>query len=269
MPNLELNRTIRSEGLERRGKDVLGTDFFLRRPSWVGGQISEIDSIFLAGLANFSGARSVIEIGVASGWSSSVLLQAVSANRGDAVVHGVDLSPTFYLNDQYRTGQAVEEVVPDLQKNYRILTGKLAYERMDEIGRIDFAFIDGHHYHPWATLDLISILPFIEKGRWVALHDINLCTFERHKHTNRGPFYLYNFWPDQKIHSTQSPTMIGGISIDRNPVNYLPIILEILYTPWECRIDVPVLGNISQFIGRHFGSSWKERFAELFSNQQP
>lgn len=264
MPSLELPRFLKSESLEQLGSRALGDQFFDRRPSWVGGQISELDSIFLAGLACHAGARKIVEIGVASGWSSAVLLQATASGRSGAEVYGIDLAPKFYLNGEIDTGQAVKEVVPELASQYRLLTGALAFERMAEIGAIDFAFIDGHHYHPWAMLDLLSLLPFIERGRWVALHDLNLCTFERHKHTNRGPYYLFYLWPDQKLHSTQVPAMIGAINIDRKPSDYLPLILEMLYTPWELSIDRAILERFEIFIGEYFGSQWRDRFAQLF-----
>ena len=95
-------------------------------------------------------------------------------------------------------------------------TGKIALDAMADVGRAEFAFIDAHHFHPWAALDFLAVLPFMEKGRWVAFHDINLCTFERHKHTNRGPFYMFHMWQDTKLQSTQNPSMIGAVMLERN-----------------------------------------------------
>ena len=230
------------------------------------GNISDYDCRFLAGLAHFANARNLVEIGVASGWSSAVLLKALDRLNGDATVTGIDLSPTYYLDSSIPTGRAVEEAVPELAKNYRLLTGRLAFDAMPEVGKVDFAFIDGHHMHPWATLDMLSVLPFMERGRWVAMHDLNLCTFEKHKHTNRGPFYLFYMWPDQKLHSTQQPTMIGAVLIERSPSDYLPILLEILYTPWEIDVEGAALQRLTAFIGEHFGTSWSERFSKAFED---
>ena len=264
MPNLELYRTVTAAGLERRGDDVLGNDFCKRRPSWAQGTISDYDSRFLAGLVNFANPRSAVEIGVASGWSSAVMLQALGAIDGERTVTGIDLSAEYYLDSTIPTGRAVEEAVPDLVGNYRLLTGRLAFDAMADVGKVEFAFIDGHHMHPWATLDMLSVLPFVDRGRWVAMHDLNLCTFDRHRHTNRAPFYLFYMWPDQKLHSTQNPTMIGAVAIDRSPGDYLPTLLEILYTPWEVDVDSAVLARLAAFVGDHFGESWSGKFAEAF-----
>lgn len=264
MPYLEVHRNIGVTTLETRGAGVLGPGFQAKLPSWAQGNISEYDARFLAGLANFANPRNAVEIGVASGWSSAVLLKALSPLGGEREVIGIDLSPTFYIDSSIATGQAVEEVVPDLINNYRLLTGRLGFDVMPEVGEVEFAFIDGHHMHPWATLDMLSVLPFIGRGRWVAMHDLNLCTFERHKHTNRGPFYLFYMWPDQKLHSTQNPTMIGALLIERSQVDYLPILLEILYTPWEVDVDHATLTRLSSFIASSFGPDWSEKFTQAF-----
>jgi predicted O-methyltransferase YrrM len=264
MPNLDLHRTITVAGLEGRGVEALGADFGAKRPDWAKGTISDYDGKFLAGLAHFANVRHVVEIGVASGWSSAVLLKALSTLDGERKVTGIDLLPGYYLDKAIPTGRAVDEAVPDLLSGYRLLTGRLAFDAMADVGKVDFAFIDGHHMHPWATLDMISVLPFMERGRWVAMHDLNLCTFERHRHMNRAPFYLFYMWPDQKLHSTQQPTMIGAVLLERSPADYLPTLLEILYTPWEIDVDDAALSRLSTFIGEHFGSSWSEEFSEAF-----
>jgi hypothetical protein len=266
MPNLELHRTITVESIEKRGADAVGGDFLNLRPAWAQGTISDYDSRFLAGLVTFANATRVVEIGVASGWSSAVLLKALSSLSGDRALTGIDLSPEYYLDKSIPTGRAVSDTVPALAGNYRLLTGRLAFEVMPEVGKVDFAFIDGHHMHPWATLDMLSVLPFIERGRWVAMHDLNLCTFERHKHMNRAPFYLFYMWPDQKLHSTQQPTMIGAVIIDRAPADYLPTLLEILYTPWEVEVDSASLEKLVTFIGSHFGDAWSRKFHDAFEH---
>lgn len=266
MPSLELHRVLSATGIEKRGVDAIGADFGSRRPNWAQGTISDYDSQFLAGLVNFANARNAVEIGVASGWSSAVMLTAMSQLDGNRRLNGIDLSPTYYLDASIATGRAVEEIVPDFASNYALHTGRLAFDVMPEIGKVDFAFIDGHHMHPWATLDMLSVLPFIDRGRWVAMHDLNLCTFERHRHTNRGPFYLFYMWPDQKLHSTQLPTMIGAVIIDRPPANYLPTLLEILYTPWEVDVDPADLARLAELISTHFGKAWSDKFTEAFAH---
>lgn len=271
MPQQEIFRRITSESLEIRGIDLAQKAADLVPPKWVGGNISEYDVRFLSGLVNFARPRTLVEIGVASGWSSAVILNRLKQTHGSDSfqLNAIDLFEDFYLDAKYKTGHAVTELVPDLKSNYNLLTGRIAPDAMADVGKVDFSFIDAHHYHPWTTLDFLAVLPFMEKGRWVAFHDINLCTIERHKHTNRGPFYMFHLWQDTKLQSTQNPSMIGAVLLERQPHQYLRDILEILHTPWELSLEESDLQSFSNFVGIHFGDKWKAQFDNLFEMRNP
>lgn len=271
MPQTEIHRRITSEGLEIRGDEITARDPGRTPPDWIGGNISQYDTRFLTGLINFARPRNPVEIGVASGWSSAVILNTLRHTHGadQFKLNAIDLFEDFYLNNKYKTGAAVAESVPSLLPNYNLLTGRISPDAMENVGKVDFAFIDAHHYHPWTALDFLAVLPFIEKGRWVALHDINLCLFERHKHTNRGPYYLFHLWQDTKLQSTQNPSMIGAVMIERKPEQYLRDILEILHTPWELSLDQSDLDSFIRFVGNHFGDTWKQKFEHLFEMRNP
>lgn len=269
MPQTVMTRLVTSEGLEARSAGLIDAEFKAARPTWIGGNISDYDVSFLSGLVSFARPRQSVEIGVASGWSSAVLLHTLAQTHGTDShrLHAIDLFPDFYLKPEYKTGQAVSEAVPQYLPNYSLHTGRIALDAMADVGRVEFAFIDAHHYHPWAALDFLAVLPFMEKGRWVAFHDINLCTFERHKHTNRGPFYMFHLWQDTKLQSTQNPSMIGAVMLDRQPEQYLRDLLEILHTPWELTLSDEDVNSITSFVGTHFGDKWKAQYASLCEMQ--
>ncbi|WP_170112685.1 class I SAM-dependent methyltransferase [Sphingomonas fennica] len=258
-----------SADVEVVGADLCPRSFVASRPQWAGGAISAHDVRFLAGLVHLVGARHVTEIGVASGWSSAVTLKALAARKDDFRLSGIDLSETFYLDGSIPTGRVVDDLLPELLPHYRLLTGRPAYEAISDVGRCDFAFIDGHHMHPWATIDMISVLSVLRRGDWVAMHDLNLCTYERHKHRNRGSYYLFYLWPDTKLHSTQVPTMIGAVRLDREPEEYLSILLEVLCTPWEISLSESETDSFLGFVNKTFGSSWREKYSEVMAIARP
>ena len=239
-----------------------------RRPAWVGGNISESDQPLLIGLTKLLQPRKVVEIGVASGWSGCLFVDALRSNRQSAEYIGIDYSPTFYLDKSRKTGAALGELFPDPDHGVacRLLLGAVAVDVLDAIGPgVDLAFIDGDHHHPWAVLDLLSLLPVLAPSAYVLMHDLNLSTFERHKHANRGPKYLYEGWPLEKLHSSQKPPMIGAIKMPvQVDAGLLTRLLDIVYTPWEVAVDASVLDKTATVLGKQFGNDWGRKFKAAF-----
>jgi hypothetical protein len=67
------------------------------------------------------------------------------------------------------------------------LKGSLAYA----------AFIDGNHYHPWATLDAMLVLPRMRPGGFLALHDLHLYMLEDYR-DQFGPKFLFDQIPENR-----------------------------------------------------------------------
>lgn len=258
MPHFAIPNVLSSVDLEARGFALIDPDYVASRPSWVGGSISHYDANFLSGLVQYLAPARVMEIGVASGWSSAVLLRSLNASvpEGEFKLTAIDLFEQYYLDPSKKTGDVVGVMEQDLLPKYELIVGDLAVDAAAAIENLDFLFIDAHHMHPWATIDLLSALHALKRGSWVAMHDINMCMLPKNAHRNRGPFYLYHLWPDQKINSTQQPSMIGAARLDRMPEEYLPFLIELLHTPWEVSIDQAVADRLAALIGKHFGQSY-------------
>lgn len=237
-----------------------------RRPTWVGGNISQFDQPLLIGLTKLLRPRKVVEIGVASGWSACLFIDALTSNHQPAQYIGIDYSPIFYLDSTRKTGSAIQELFPESAIDCNLYLGNVAVDVLDQLGTgVELAFIDGDHHHPWAILDLLTLLPTLASSAYVILHDLNLSTVERHKHTNRGPKYLYECWPFAKIHSSQNPPMIGAIqmpiTMDDSTFNLL---LDTVHTPWEVYVDAVILKKISTTIESAYGYNWGEKFQKAF-----
>jgi predicted O-methyltransferase YrrM len=237
---------------------VLIEPLFQKQPSWTVASISDFDAAFFSGLVLAIKPSKIIEVGVASGWGSVVMLNALhSAGLSDYAYFGVDIADRFFYDSQYATGEAVSEMLPSLESQYRLMTGASIGEVASTIGgEVDFAFIDAHHMHPWATLDLLALLPHLAPESWIALHDLSLCRKPDQHHQNRGPKYLYEGWDGEKIHSVQVPTMAGAIKLSSSLESHLPLLIDLLYTPWELTVDQKFVTPIVQSISTHFGSEW-------------
>jgi len=239
-----------------------------RRPSWIGGNISNLDQPLLIGLTKLLQPRKVVEIGVASGWSGCLFIDALISTHQPVEYIGIDTSLAYYLDKTRNTGAAINELFPDIANVHcRLLLGKATINVLEQIGKnIELAFIDADHHHPWAILDLLTLLPALAPSSYVLLHDLNLSTFERHKHANRGPKYLYECWPFAKFHSSQKPPMIGAIQMPTHvDEGLLQLLLDTIHTPWEVPIETSILQKIATAIGLQFGTSWGVNFQKSFN----
>ena len=184
--------------------------FVYRRPKWGRGMITEDDARFLHDLILEVRPSVAIELGVASGCSSAVILEAMRQGAAPARgtwLHAFDISERCYFDPSHATGDAVAELTPWNAPHYVFTAGDvlLARERLAGLNA-PFAFIDANHLHPWATADLLGLLPALAPGSWVALHDIRLPFVPgRTDPRGHGARHLFEAWPGEKRHGAFHP----------------------------------------------------------------
>jgi predicted O-methyltransferase YrrM len=240
-------------------------ELMAKRPDWAVASISEYDAAFLYGAVKELKPVKVLEVGVASGWGSCLIMHALKAAGVDQFTfYGVDIASRFFYDEKYATGGCVEQMMPELLTQYHLQTDCVIADVIESIGGdIDFAFIDANHMHPWAALDMLAILPFMCSGSYIALHDLSLCRKEDQLHKNRGPKYLYEGWEEEKAHSVQTPTMIGVIRTGSDPNRMLAVIEDVLYTPWEVPVDHYSLERIDTLVERFYGAEWGKKIHKV------
>lgn len=241
--------------------------FLKKRPEWAVASISEFDAKFLYGLVCELKPARILEVGVASGWGSCIIMDALKSSGVDRYnFFGVDIAERFFYDDKYETGECVKHIMPGNLK-YDLRTGVLIADVVEDIGpNLDLGFIDANHMHPWAALDMLAIMPYMREGSYVALHDLSLSRKEDQLHKNRGPKYLYEGWEGEKVHSVQYPAMIGAIRVDTAPEQMLSVIEDVLYTPWEVPVEHPYLLRLVELVGRKYGPGWAEKVKKAVDN---
>lgn len=120
--------------------------------------------------------KKILEVGVAAGASSVLMLNAIK-NNPDVEFHSVDYRTEYYRDANKKTGFIVDEY-PELKDRRKFYSGDFVSKFLDEIGGdIDFCLIDTMHCLPGELLDFIMILPYLKENAVVVLHDTNLHTF--------------------------------------------------------------------------------------------
>jgi predicted O-methyltransferase YrrM len=130
---------------------------------------------FLNGLIVRNKPKKLLELGVSSGGSSVVMLNAIKESP-DAKLYSIEYLPYWYKNRNKKVGFVVENY-PHLKDQWELFTGGLALNFMDEIGGdVDFCLIDTMHTNPGEILDFLMVLPYLKDGAIVVFHDTNLHT---------------------------------------------------------------------------------------------
>ncbi len=140
-------------------------------------EMTESEMLFLSGLIKETKAKKIVEIGVASGTSSLLILDTIKNTEG-AHLHSIDYSADYYRDASKRTGFVVEDY-SDLKQKWTLYTGAMSCRFLENIGNeIDLCFIDTMHCSPGEFLDYLQVLPFMKKEGIIVLHDIAFHTYD-------------------------------------------------------------------------------------------
>lgn len=135
------------------------------------------DMAFLCGMIRERKPKKIVEIGVAAGGTTAVILNCISAIGLKTKMFSIDLSTTYYRDRNKEAGYLAKECKTILREelDYTLYTGKYAVECLEEIGDdIDFLILDTVHSLPGEILDFLACFPFLKQGATVVLHDVIL-----------------------------------------------------------------------------------------------
>lgn len=233
----------------------------------------EPEGHFLNGIIRYFKPRKILEIGVAAGASSAIILNAIKDIEG-AKLYSVDLSQQYYRTKDKPTGYAVNQFFPELISldKWELKTGKLAYEFIDEIGDgIDLCFIDTVHARPGEILDYLMVLPYLSPKCVIVIHDITYHTRPGKPHgapcgllfsTIRGTKYSLK----EEIGKSFLPN-IGAIVCDETNWTDSFSVFNLLSLRWEYTIAPETIKDIRGFFSRHYSEKELYWFDTSYSNQ--
>lgn len=141
-------------------------------------EMSSADHSFLCGLIKEYRPKKVVEVGVAGGGTTAVIMNCLSMTGNEnAIMYSVDLNEECYRREGKRTGWQLEEVKDHLRNydNHTFLLGRTLPHVVHELGDdIDMVILDTVHTLPGEILDFLCIFPHLSENAIVILHDITL-----------------------------------------------------------------------------------------------
>ena len=171
---------------------------------------------FLNGIVRKFKPEKIIEIGVAKGGSSSIILNAIKDIK-NSHLYSIDVSDRNFI------GFCVNKYFPELAKKWTLFKGNIAVKFMGHIGKnIDMAFFDSSHFEPGEILDFLIILPFLKEEAIIVFHDIgNQINFSGEKETRHEwvPYIIFNLIRGKKFYPSGDNIIIqdiGAIKLEKN-----------------------------------------------------
>lgn len=128
---------------------------------------------FLLHFLNHRKPANILEIGVATGGTSVLILSSISS--GQKLI-SVDLNKRYYRNDELLTGFNVDKYCNKDQKSRHVpLYGMDVLEVIDQIpAEVDFLILDTVHALPGELLSFLAIYPKLSPNCLIVLHDLTL-----------------------------------------------------------------------------------------------
>ena len=226
---------------------------------------------FINGIIRKFKPKKCLEIGVARGGSSIIILNALK-DINDSFLVSLDLKNRHF---NYYVGENVKKYFPELARNnkWQLYTGEQPHKFLEKLNlKFDFLFLDTVHFTPGELINIIEAIPFLEENAIIILHDImlHLPTINDYYKPREVKFhpsqiFLMTSLPGYKViieDEKKGSENIGAVFLNSNNENdYLNYFL-LLLTPWEYMPSNTQIKELRAFISKYYK---KKIFLHLFN----
>ena len=242
------------------------TEKMIENAGW---QLSEKQVYFINGLIRKIKPKNCLEIGVANGGSSILILNALKDIK-DSFLVSMDISDRSCTDSRLKTGNRVKTYFPELLDKWSLYTGDLPNKFLDKINKkFDFAFIDSAHESPGEILNFIEVLPFLNENAIIVLHDI-FWHFTRKapppprevKFTPASIYLLPALYGDKLLINNELENM-GAVFLYKNQKQHYLDYFLLLNGFWEYMPTQSQIEDMRYFIKKYYNN---ELFLRLFDN---
>ena len=219
-------------------------------------QLHHNEPYFLNGIIRKYKPKKCLEIGVAHGGSSIIILNAIK-----------DINDSFL-----KTGDTVYKYFPELTKNWKLYTGDQPHKFLDKLNiKFDFLLLDTAHYSPGELINIIEVLPFLENNAIIVLHDI-MYHLPSNKHYRPKEYKMHpsnillmtSLYGDKVIIENKNKSIenIGAIRLYPNQKKYYLNYFLLLLSPWEYFPNNNHINDLKSFIKKYYK---KQIYLDLFN----
>lgn len=235
-------------------------------------EMSIFESAFLCGLLKKYKPHKIVEVGIAGGGTTAIILQCMEMlHIENWVIHSIDYSERFYMDSNYQSGFLADEAKKFLGKNanqnHYFHFGNVASSFMEEIGKdVDFLIIDTMHILPGEVLDFISLLPWLDQNAVVVLHDIARNQYAPLVHSNcfaTGELFssvVAEKYINYDASRNELYPNIGAFIVNENTKKYIENVFLSLFLTWSYQPEEKQIAEYRNVIKKYY----RKELVDLF-----
>lgn len=248
----------------------------IRLKTYFESEMDNCDYAFICGLIKQKRPKKLLEIGVAEGGTTAVIINCLSMLEEKCEMYSVDLNERFYHDASKKTGYEYERLNTFIKNKSKIrhqmLFGKTIGGCIEEIGKgIDFAILDTVHSLPGEILDFLCILPYLAQGATIVLHDVNLNYIRALGNTVKQVITSFQNIATKLLFSAvvadkYSPigqcglTNVGAFVISEDTYRYIENLFYLLTCTWTYIPESTMLQEYRTIYEKHY----KNRYLDIF-----
>jgi predicted O-methyltransferase YrrM len=250
-------------------------DHYNSRKTYPFSEMVDAERRFLHGLIRYYEPKNLIELGVSRGGSTVNILNSI-LDKPESSLVGIDLAEVYYGDKKTPIGQVAKDTFPDLPKGkWRLFTGKDPVDVIENLDtKFDFAIIDTGHVMPVELMNFLTVLPFLEDGAIVVMHDIS-SFFQFNQEKFIAPRVLLSVLCAPKIfpksygflfENSEIPN-IAAFQITPDTRKYIGNVFDALMLRWDITLTEQSINTFSDFFRRHYGGNAADGFANTAKMQ--
>ena len=236
---------------------------YCRKNSGFACEMSRDDHGFLCGIIKMIRPRKILEVGVAEGGTTAVIVKSMEILGLGCEMYSVDICDKLYNNNEYETGYVFKEQKKPDNIEHKFLYGKSIAGQIENYvgGDIDLAILDTTHRIPGEILDFLSVLPFMAENGMVVLHDTNLDYFlgmsreKRHikeAHKNVATKVLFATVVAEKYCDYNRITNIGAFKINEDTHKYIMNLFMALSLNWTYKVREDLINEYRNVLTKYY-----------------
>ena len=249
---------------------------YLRTKNWFFCEMNRDDHGFLSGLLKSRRPKKILEIGVANGGTTLLIMNTLQMLGIEAEMISVDLNELWYRDRHKETGFIFKENVQVSLGEHRFLLGHCIAKQIEEIGKgIDFAIIDTTHSMPGELLDFLTIYPYLTKDATVVFHDVNLNIANLRKNSSKqvvkssslfiATKALFSVVGGKKFFDVSSDEKkglpnIAAVQIDERTRASVPSLFFATQYTWTYTVSEEMLSEYRNIFSKHYNKKCLELF---------